>query len=209
MVFKKYQVCCSSFCAVLFLLHILHAWLILHILVNRSNICTLLHRFVCNKIDHFCCSLLFSPAAAACLNRCTFYYATADTVTHRDCSHIQINNRTDFLWTAVARRRGRAAASLQPPSSSSTTTTSTTASLQPPLSSSTTTASLQRRRRRRGMLQRSRCAAAADSSSIQFQHEASQPLLGGGRRPWMQCDSPATCEMTNQINVDEGREWRK
>ena len=51
---------CSLFCIVLFFQwHILRALLILHILVNRSNICTLLHRFVHYKNDPFCCSLFF------------------------------------------------------------------------------------------------------------------------------------------------------
>ena len=65
---KNCQVLCSSLCTVLFFqLHLLPAVLILHILVNRSNICTLLHCFVYNKVDQFCCSLLFRQLGAVCL----------------------------------------------------------------------------------------------------------------------------------------------
>ena len=63
---QKYQVIVLSIAHIARFAHIAH-------IVNRSNICTLLHRFVTNsnhnKVDHdrSCCILVFSPAGS-CLS---------------------------------------------------------------------------------------------------------------------------------------------
>ena len=86
----------SLFVHIALFAHIAHIGLSFQ-LSDKSNICTLVHRFVHNKVDQFCCSLILRPLAAACLLliAALFTMLCVHAVTH--WSHIQINNRTELL----------------------------------------------------------------------------------------------------------------
>ena len=85
----------------------------LHITRNRSNICALLHTIAGNKVDPYCCRLLFW-LPGSCLLAC--YCCTVTTVQiYCLCYYslisyhgIQINNSTDLLCTVHRRQPLRA-----------------------------------------------------------------------------------------------------
>ena len=107
---------CISLCAiwfnfiaqVLIWLNLLH---ILYILGNRSNYCTLLHTIVHNKIDQYCCCVLFSPPAS-CLLACdcsTVHTATDSLLSMLFRSDLTFKSRITRIYCAPPAAAGAGA----------------------------------------------------------------------------------------------------
>ena len=84
---------------------------ILYILGNRSNYCTLLHTIARNKVDQYCCCLLFS-LPASCLLACycrTVHKATDSLLSMLFRSDLTFKSRIARIYCALPAASGAGA----------------------------------------------------------------------------------------------------